>query len=63
MGNLTFAWVKTLSEPGRYIDGDRLMLNIAAGGAKSWILRARIDGNRRDIGLGSVKLVTLAEAR
>ena len=27
------------------------------------MLRARVDGKRRDIGLGSVKLVTLAEAR
>ena len=63
MGNLTFARVKSLSEPGRYTDGDGLMLNIAAGGAKSWMLRARVDGKRRDIGLGSVKLVTLAEAR
>ncbi len=63
MGNLTFSRVKSLSEPGRYTDGDGLMLNIAAGGAKSWMLRARVDGKRRDIGLGSLKVVTLAEAR
>ena len=55
--------IKTLTEPGRYTDGDGLMLIVAAGGARSWMLRARIDGKRRDIGLGSLKVVTLAEAR
>lgn len=63
MGQLTAIKVKSLTEPGRYVDGDGLMLNIAPGGAKSWMLRARIDGKRRDIGLGSLKVLTLAEAR
>jgi len=31
--------------------------------AKRWILRTVVTGKRRDIGLGSVRLVTLAEAR
>lgn len=63
MGQLTAMKIKTLTEPGRYTDGDGLMLIVAAGGARSWMLRARIDGKRRDIGLGSLKVLTLAEAR
>lgn len=63
MGNLTVARIKALTEPGRYVDGDGLMLRIAPGGSKQWILRVRINGERRDIGLGSLKVLTLAEAR
>ena len=63
MGNLTAARVKTLTESGRYTDGDGLMLQVAKSGSRQWILRATVNGKRRDIGLGSLKLVTLAEAR
>ena len=55
--------IKGLSNPGRYSDGDGLYLNIAKGGSKSWILRAVIEGKRRDIGLGGYPKVSLAEAR
>lgn len=50
-------------EPGRYIDGDGLMMEIAPGGSRSWKLRVRVDGKRRDFGLGSLSIVTLTEAR
>jgi len=63
MGQLTVARIKTLREPGRYVDGDGLMLLVKASGAQSWMLRVRIKGDRRDIGLGSTKVMTLAEAR
>jgi integrase len=63
MGTLTAAKVKSLAEPGRYSDGDGLMLKVKPGGTKSWVLRVQVDGKRRDIGLGSAKTVTLAEAR
>lgn len=33
------------------------------GGAASWLVRLQRDGKRQDIGLGSAKLLTLAEAR
>ncbi len=55
--------IKSLLKPGRYSDGDGLYLNIAKGGSKSWILRAVIEGKRRDIGLGGYPKVSLAEAR
>ena len=63
MGQLSALKIKSLTEPGRYTDGDGLMLNVAPGGSRSWLLRVRIDGKRRDIGLGSLKVLTLAEAR
>lgn len=42
MGQLTAMKIKTLTEPGRYTDGDGLMLIVATGGARSWMLRARM---------------------
>jgi integrase len=63
MGALTAQRVKSLAEAGRYPDGGGLMLIVGAGGAKSWILRVQADGRRRDIGLGSAKAVSLADAR
>lgn len=47
----------------RYIDGEGLMMEIAPGGSRSWKLRVRVDGKRRDFGLGSLSVVTLTEAR
>ncbi len=39
------------------------MLEVKASGAKSWIARLQYNGHRRDFGLGSVKDVTLEQAR
>lgn len=63
MGSLTALKVKTLQGAGRYPDGDGLYLLVKPTGARSWLLRAQVDGKRRDFGLGSAKDVTLAEAR
>lgn len=63
MGKLTALKVKAIADPGRYADGDGLMLDVTSSGAKSWLLRATVNGRRRDFGLGSLKVVTLAEAR
>lgn len=63
MAKLSVAKVRALSRPGRYSDGGTLILNVTPGGSKSWIQRVTVDGVRRDIGLGSFPLVSLAEAR
>lgn len=63
MGKLTAAKLKSLTEPGRYSDGDGLFLEVSPGGGRSWILRAQFGGKRRDIGLGSLKAVDLGDAR
>ncbi|WP_036283942.1 site-specific integrase [Methylocystis sp. ATCC 49242] len=60
---LTAIQVRALKEPGRYADGNGLYLVVDPSGAKRWLLRTVIQGRRRDIGLGGVALVSLAEAR
>ena len=47
----------------RIAAGGGLYLFVAPGGAKSWVLRTVVKGKRCDLGLGSVALVPLAEAR
>lgn len=47
----------------RLADGGGLYLLVAPSGSKSWMLRTLIQGKRSDLGLGSVALVSLAEAR
>ena len=47
----------------RIADGGGLYLFVAPSGSKSWVLRTVVKGRRCDIGLGSVALVPLAEAR
>jgi integrase len=64
MGKLTAISVKAaMAIPGTYQDGDGLFLKVAGTGAASWVLRLQHDGKRKDIGLGSAKLITLAGAR
>ena len=63
MVRLTVTKAKAITEPGMYRADPTLYLHVSSGGAKSWIQRIAINGRRRDIGLGSFALVTLAEAR
>lgn len=57
--------VSRLDSPGLHFVGGvaGLVLQISAGGAKSWILRISIAGKRRDMGLGGYPEVTLAMAK
>lgn len=64
MGKLTATKVKAvLDRPGRYGDGDGLILFVKKPGQASWVARVQHKGKRRDYGIGSAKLYTLAEAR
>jgi integrase len=63
MGKLTALKIRSLTEPGRYSDGDGLFLEINGKGSASWILRVQNNGKRQDIGLGSSKSVSLKDAR
>ena len=63
MGKLSAAQIRALTKPGRYMDGDGLSLLLTAPRKGYWVLRATINGRRRDIGLGPLDLVKLAEAR
>jgi integrase len=63
MGKLTKAFVERERRQGRYGDGDGLVLEIGPTGAKSWTLRYQRNGRAHWMGLGSVKLLSLPEAR
>lgn len=63
MGKLNALVVRNASTPGRYGDGDGLILVVSKTGSKSWIVRVQKDGRRRDIGLGSCSKVSLKLAR
>ena len=63
MGKLTALKIKNLTEPGRYPDGDGLFLELNGKGSGRWLLRVQSKGIRRDFGLGSLKGVSLADAR
>lgn len=60
---LTDKAVKAKKEPGLYPDGDGLYLAIKSDGGKSWLLKFRLHGRRREMGLGSASDVKLAAAR
>lgn len=63
MGKLTATKIRALTEPGRYSDGDGLFLELNGKDSGRWLLRVQAEGRRRDIGLGSLKAVSLADAR
>src|SRR6187402_3292406 len=65
MGKLTVNEIKSClaKGSGTYQDGDGLILRVTAVGVGRWKLRVQHEGKRRDIGLGSTNLVTLAAAR
>lgn len=51
-------------EPGRHPDGDRLFLWIRGNSSPLWIFRYTCPaGRRRDMGLGTAQVLTLAQAR
>ncbi len=65
---LSDAKIKRTVAPGIYADGAGLYLQVTRGKAggvrRSWFVRLRLpDGRSRDMGLGVVALVPLAEAR
>jgi len=55
--------VQKLRTPGRHPDGGGLYLQITPTGGKSWIFRYRHLGRERQMGLGPVQFVPLADAR
>lgn len=55
--------VRSITQKGMYHDGGGLYLQVNARGAKSWIFRFMLDGRAREMGLGPVHAIPLAEAR
>ena len=62
-GRLTALKVTRTKKPGIYGDGGGLYLQVAASGAKSWVLRFMLNRRARTMGLGPTHALGLAEAR
>ena len=60
---LTPAFVRNVSQAGRYCDGQGLYLDVRLTGSRGWIQRLTIRGRRTELGLGGFPLVSLKEAR
>ena len=55
--------VETAKNPGLIADGGGLYLQVSKSGAKSWLYKFMLNGRSREMGLGSLKAVSLANAR
>jgi integrase len=60
---LTALKVEKAKRPGMYADGAGLYLQVTSEGAKSWIYRFSLNGKAREMGLGSLSALGLADAR
>ncbi len=63
VNQLTATKVQRLKAPGMYPDGAGLYLQVTGENAKSWLLRFSLRGKSREMGLGTLRKVSLAEAR
>ena len=60
---LTASEIRRVKDPGIYRVDNTLYLRVADTGARNWIQRIVIHGKRRNIGLGSLTLVDVLEAK
>ena len=60
---LSASFCRNVGEAGRYCDGNGLYLHVEASGSRRWVQRLVIRGKSYTLGLGSCRLVSLAEAR
>ena len=63
VNKLTDRSARNLQIPGYHGDGNGLYLQVTRGGSRSWIFRFKLRGRCRDMGLGSLLDVSLADAR
>jgi len=63
INRLSFRKVKTIKERGLYADGGGLYLQVSRFDTKSWVFRFTLNKKSREMGLGSLHTVSLAEAR
>lgn len=55
--------VETVKKPGLLADGGGLYLQVSKSGSKSWLYKFMLNGRSREMGLGSLKGVSLMDAR
>lgn len=63
IGKLTALAVMQAKDRGYYGDGGGLYLQISTSGAKSWVFRFKDAGRLREMGLGPLHTIGLADAR
>jgi integrase len=63
MGRLSALKVSRAVEPGMYADGGGLYLQVTSHAARSWIFRYTLNKQSREMGLGPLSAITLADAR
>ena len=63
MQRLTAFKVARATKPGWYPDGGGLYLQVGPQGSRSWIYSFTLNGRQREMGLGSLNAVSLADAR
>ena len=63
LNRLTARAVVAATKAGLYADGGGLYLRVGRGGAKSWCLRYMLEGKAREMGLGGLAKIGLADAR
>ena len=63
INQLTALKVKSIIQPGYHRDGGGLALQVSPVGSKSWIFLYTLQGRSREMGLGSLDTVSLADAR
>lgn len=63
VNRLTDRTVKSIKDPGMHADGDGLYLVVDKSGAKRWAFVFQFNKARKEMGLGAVSAVSLADAR
>jgi integrase len=63
VNRLTAIKVQSINTPGMHPDGAGLYLQVTGKAAKSWIFRYSLRGKAKEMGLGSLRKVSLAAAR
>jgi integrase len=63
LNKLSATKVQKEAKPGRYGDGGGLWLQVTEAGTKSWLFRFMREGVAREMGLGAIHTLGLADAR
>ena len=63
IGKLSALAVSRAKVPRYYGDGGGLWLQVSNAGTKSWVFRFTLHGRSREMGLGALHTISLAEAR
>jgi integrase len=63
INRLTARSVAATKKKGLISDGGGLYLQTSASGSKSWVFRFMLEGRTREMGLGAIHTVSLADAR